>query len=208
LIRLNDACEKLETLSDDVTNKLGDKGRRLCRPLLAAVKDIYGACDIIEDLTLKESRRSSSVIAPPMVHPREMQPGGPLSLQEVDFHAEDGRIDSKKLYALAQRIGPWECSKATCMRCPYGDTRKEREEQRKDCLTFYLAQAVKHLAMDELATGIPYTRTQLHGFPRKDLLMLVDWLGINRFYLKDRSTGGLISAILRGQKEYQDMQQG
>lgn len=192
LALLTDVCHQLEGIPEKQPALLSN--RLLLAQIDHAVRGIYLACSSLEQATFE-----------PTPDPRGQKHFQPPQLVSYSPGAADGfitvagAVDAAKLYQVAKQIGPWECGDAVCAQCPFGG-KSGAEVQRKECVSFYRAEALQRVIFDELLAGLPYTREQLGSFSRRDLSALVGLLRINKFKLKDRSTSGLITAIVLHQE--------
>ena len=192
---LNEVCSHLEMFTEHLFPYIPRIERKKARRRFDRILDsLYEVCTAVEKLgdvplepiapTLMTTQRTTLIPA---------QPQG-----DEPYINSAGKVEGQKLLALAKAVGPWECGDAVCWKCPHGGSLGP-EMQRRECLDYYRARQVKKLAVEELASGIPYKREQLEALPRADLTTLTDVLHINKFKMKDRRTAALIGVILEAQ---------
>lgn len=107
--------------------------------------------------------------------------------------SEGSKVDSKLLYRFARSI-EWSCHDLRCWTCDEG--------QRWQCLLYFRKEWKNRLRHDDLVSGIPYEKPVLEKLPRTYLSILMGALKINPFALPDKSSKGVIIAILIAQKNY------
>lgn len=192
-LALNDACAILEGICDEFPELRNNQRVRVV--LDRAIDLAYNAATILERLSIvpidTATETSNQIIGESLLDKRPVLP------DTIKSYFVGKKIDPHKLYALAQRVGPWECGDAVCWQCPFASSNEVK--QHRECLDFYLVERAKKIVLDELATGLPYNRDELLAMHRRDLLALCRILGINRFKLKDRRNKALIEHIVGAQ---------
>lgn len=192
VIALNDSCEVLEKISDEFPVLRGNT--QVGRLLAEAIELNHKACDIVENVSMREPKPSVDSLKRATVFDHKGSPP-----REDVYLSDDGSVDGNRLYVLAKDVGPWECGTAKCSACPYGEGNPKA--QRKTCLDYYLVRQAKDLVRDEFAAGVPYSKDQLDAFGKRDLVTIAKVVGVNQFKLKNTSHGGLVGLILAAQSD-------
>lgn len=191
------ATERLDEAKDGLfpneVQTLSKGLRKLDQRIIRAIESIEKSSSIIalESDPLPPLFRSDRVPLP--------SSPTPIGHDEASYIKENGKVDGEKLYQLAHQI-EWECGDARCVTCPFNKGGRDgAESQRRECLDFYLTERLKRIVVDQLVTGLPYTKSQLENMHRRDLTDLVNALGINPHRIRGRSSSEFIDAILEAQ---------